>query len=452
MGRRSALPAEIRSALVVGYGLTARAITEFLVRRGVSVVVADDRPTPTTADDVAAAGARFAGSPDQAGWAALVGNVDVVLPSPGVPMHHPVYRHADLLGVAVGSELDLAARHDDRPIGAITGTNGKTTVTTLATLMCRAAGIAALDAGNTDTPLVAAIEDPTWEVFVVEASSFRLERAEEFHPRIAAYLNLAPDHLDWHPSVEEYAAAKARIWMNQTPDEVALIPAGDELLAELAELAPSRVETVGLDEGDHRVVDGWLVAADGARLVEVAELPRRGPHDLTNALFGAAVARGLGATVEAVASTLRDFEGLAHRIRLVAESGGVRWYDDSKATTPHATLTALAGFPSVVLIAGGKNKGVDLSVLASEAARLRGVVAIGDAAPVIVDAFTGVVPVEVAPSMDAAVVTAGRLARPGDAVLLSPSCASFDWYSGYGERGDDFIRAVRDHLDQQGTR
>ena len=452
MARRTGLPAEIRSALVVGYGLTARAVTEFLVRRGTSVTVADDRPSPTTAAEVTAAGGRFVGSPDKAGWAVLVGNVDVVFPSPGVPMHHAVYRHADLLGVPVGSELDLAARHDRRPIGAITGTNGKTTVTTLATAMCRAAGIAALDAGNTDTPLVAAIEDPTWEVFVVEASSFRLERAEEFHPRVAAYLNLAPDHLDWHPSVEEYAAAKARIWMNQTVEEVALVPAGDALLAELAELAPSRVETVGLDDGDHRVVDGWLVAADGARLVEVADLPRRGPHDLTNALFASAVARGLGAGVEAVAATLRAFEGLEHRIRLVAESAGVRWYDDSKATTPHATLTALTGFASVVLIAGGKNKGVDLGVLATGSPRLRAVVAIGDAAPLIAAAFVGLVPVEVATSMDGAVAAAAALAEPGDAVLLSPSCASFDWYSGYGERGDDFIRAVRDHLEHQGTR
>jgi UDP-N-acetylmuramoylalanine--D-glutamate ligase len=194
------------------------------------------------------------------------------------------------------------------------------------------------------------------------------------------------------------------------------------------------------------VAGGDLVGPDGPVLA-VDELARDLPHDRANALAAAATATAAGAEAPAVASVLRSFRGLPHRITPVGEHGGVRWLDDSKATDPHAAVTAVRGFPSVVLVAGGRNKGLDLSVLAEEAPRLRAVVAIGESTPELVDAFAGSgVPVVPAASMDEAVAEARAAARPGDVVLLSPGCASYDWYRNYGERGDDFARAVRDHI------
>jgi UDP-N-acetylmuramoylalanine--D-glutamate ligase len=192
------------------------------------------------------------------------------------------------------------------------------------------------------------------------------------------------------------------------------------------------------------VVDGVLVTAEDRELLAVADLPRALPHDVANALAAAATAAGIGVPLDAIAEVLRGWAQLPHRVQLVGERRGVQFYDDSKATTPHATLAALAGFSSVVLIAGGQNKGIDLTPLASCTPRLRAVVAIGAAAEEVAAVFSGQRPVARAASMDAAVRAAADLARPGDAVLLSPACASFDWYRNYGERGDDFARVVRD--------
>jgi UDP-N-acetylmuramoylalanine--D-glutamate ligase len=218
--------------------------------------------------------------------------------------------------------------------------------------------------------------------------------------------------------------------------------AADGAVMAAARTVRSRVVTFGTG-GDYTVAGGMLVAPGGEAVVPVDALPRRLPHDLDNALAATAAALACGATTAGCRQALVSFEGLPHRVAPVAEAGGVRWYDDSKATTPASVLAALRGFDSVVLIAGGRNKGLDLGVLAQEAARVRAVVATGEAAPEIVAAFSGLRPVTVAPSMDAAVAAALAAVRPGDAVLLSPGCASFDWYSSYAERGDDFARAVR---------
>ena len=203
--------------------------------------------------------------------------------------------------------------------------------------------------------------------------------------------------------------------------------------------------TFGATSGDYSVVDGVLRAPAGD-LLPVASLPRSLPHDVANALAASAAALAAGATVEGVRAALASFGGLPHRLTLVAESGGVRWFDDSKATNPHAALAAVSGFESVVLVAGGRNKGLDLSLLAGAADRVRAVVAIGEATAEVGDAFAGVRPVRVAQSMDGAVRLAAAEAVPGDAVLLSPGCASFDWYESYAARGDDFARAVRELL------
>ncbi len=263
---------------------------------------------------------------------------------------------------------------------------------------------------------------------------------------MGTWLNLAPDHLDWHGDMASYAAAKARLWANAGPDDVAVANVEDPVVLEAARASRARVVTFGLAGGDWRVAGDELVGPHGP-LLAVGELARDLPHDRANALAAAATADAAGAAPEAVAAVLRSFRGLPHRITPVGEHGGVRWLDDSKATDPHAAVTAVRGFDSVVLLAGGRNKGLDLSVLAEEAGRLRAVVAIGEAAPEVAAAFAGsAVPVSVATSMDDAVARARAAARPGDVVLLSPGCASYDWYGGYGERGDDFARAVAEEL------
>jgi UDP-N-acetylmuramoylalanine--D-glutamate ligase len=299
---------------------------------------------------------------------------------------------------------------------------------------------------------VAAIDDPTVDVFVVEASSFRLLHSHHFAPDVGTWLNVAPDHLDpagvgSHATLGDYIAAKARLWKDQTSDQVAIGNADDPVVS--AQLAKARAQqvTFGLDMPAHnRVVGDRLVLDTGDTLAEVEELHRAFPHDLANALAAATTVVHAGGTVQGAREALLAFRGLPHRVSLVGESGGVGWYDDSKATAPHATRAALRGFDSVVLIAGGRNKGLDLSDLTKEADRIRAVVAIGEAAHDVAVAFDGIRPVRTAASMDEAVAEAAALARPGDVVLLSPACASFDWYGSYAERGDDFVRAVGLHL------
>jgi UDP-N-acetylmuramoylalanine--D-glutamate ligase len=438
--------------LVVGLGVTGRAVLRALIDHGESATVVDDRPTPAGHELADALGVEVVEAPDRATLAALVGTADAVVPSPGVPDHHPVFAAATAAGVPVLSEFDLAARWDDRPQVAITGTNGKTTVTELTRAMLEASGLRAVAVGNTEVPLIAAIDDPTIDVFVVEASSFRLLHSHRYAPSVGTWLNLAPDHLDNHATVEAYIAAKARIWADQDADQVAIGNADDTIVRDHLSRAPARQVTFGLSaDADHHLADGRLVLADGAVLASVDELHRAFPHDLANALAAAASTVHGGGTADGARAALLAFRGLPHRVSLVGEAGGVQWYDDSKATAPHATLAAVRGFPSVVLIAGGRNKGLDLGELAVEADRIRAVVAIGEAGPDVAAAFDGLRPVRSADSMDAAVAAAASLARAGDAVLLSPACASFDWYGSYAERGADFVRAVREHLSGHGS-
>lgn len=437
---------------MLGLGVTGRAVLRALVDHGESVVVVDDRPTEAARSLAAEAGVELIERPDPDALAALVRRVDAVIPSPGVPDHHPLFALAAAADVPVLSEFDLAARWDHRTQVAITGTNGKTTVTELTRAMLEASGLRAVAVGNTEVPLVAAIADPTVDVFVVEASSFRLLHSERYAPDVGTWLNLAPDHLDNHASLDAYTAAKARIWADQRPDQIAIGNADDPVVAAHLAAAPARHVTFGLSSAaDHRLVEDRLVLADGTTLAAVDELARHFPHDLANALAAAASALHGGGSAEGARSALLAFRGLPHRVSLVGEAGGVRWFDDSKATAPHATQAAVQGFGSVVLIAGGRNKGLDLGALAHDLDRIRAVVAIGESADEVAAAFDGRRPVQRAESMDEAVAVAASFARSGDVVLLSPGCASFDWYGSYAERGDDFVRAVREHLARQGA-
>jgi len=429
--------------LVVGFGVTGRAMVAALVAHGAVVTVVDDHPAPTARAVAELATVDLVEAPSAQELATLVAASDAVLPSPGVPDRHPVFAAARAASVPVLSEFDLAAEWDDRPLVAITGTDGKTTVTTLVTEMFEASGRSALAVGNTDVPLVEAIDRADLEVFVVEASSFRLGHSRRFEPAVATWLNFAEDHLDVHDTVEGYQDAKARIWSDLGPDRGVAVANADDAVVMARRNPRCRTVTFGVDHpADYHLEGEALVAPTGTVIVERGEMWRDLPHDVSNALAASATALEGGATLEGVRQVLRTFSGLAHRVSLVATADGVAWYDDSKATAPHATLAAVRGFASVVLIAGGRNKGLDLSVLAEAADHVRAVVAIGDATDEVIAAFAGVRPVQDATSMADAVRVARDLARPGDAVLLSPGCASFDWYSSYGERGDDFAAAV----------
>jgi UDP-N-acetylmuramoylalanine--D-glutamate ligase len=438
--------------VVLGLGVTGEALSRRLRAGGDAVVVVEDDPASDSyhrrADTVRALGAEIVESPAPADFDAVLAGADVLVVSPGVPEHHGLIAAARAGGVPVRSEIDVAAERAaarGQQLVAVTGTNGKTTVTTLITEMLNASGLAALAAGNIGHALVDAVEADA-RILVAEVSSFQLMfTSRVFRPRVAVVLNVAPDHIDWHGTFERYAEAKARVFAHQEDEDLLVYNLDDATATELAAAAPSR--RVGFsarpDVGAFHVVNGSIVDASGREIVslEGAELL---PHDVENALAATAAAVDLGASADGITSALRAFRRLPHRVALVGDAGGVRYFDDSKATNPHATLAALRAFDEpVVLVAGGLNKGLDLSVLAEHAPRLRGVVAIGTAGAEVEAAFSGAVPVKRAGSMRDAVAGAAELAQPGDVVLLSPACASFDWYASYSARGDDFAREVR---------
>lgn len=443
LARRPPAPISERSFCVYGLGVTGAAVATAILSHGLEVVACDDAIDDAPAVRAAVAGVELR-RPDPAGLVELLGAVDAVIPAPGLPESHPVFAAAARSDRPILSEFDLAAAWDDRPWVAITGTNGKTTVTTLVTAMLRASGLRTHDVGNTDVPLVAAIADPDDQLFVVEASSFRLGHSRHVRPAVGTWLNYAPDHLDVHASLERYEQAKARIWTEQLPTDVAVANAEDPVVMRHA-VGPGRVLTFGMAGADYRVEGDRLVGPDGESFGEIGSMFRSLPHDLTNALAAAATAQAGGASVEGIATALRSFEGLAHRVMQIGRLEGIDYYDDSKATTPHAVSSAVSGFTSVVLIAGGRNKGVDLSVLGALAPPVRAVVGIGEAGDEVVAAF-GDLPGIAVQSMSDAVDAARQFAVAGDVVVLSPGCASFDWYRNYHERGEDFSRLVRERM------
>ena len=436
-------------ALVYGVGVAGISTVRALVARGHDVVAVDDRMDESKSRALAAIGVDAMPVPDDAGLDAVVRSCSVVVPAPGVPETHRVVASARRLDRRLATELDLAYDWEQerpggpRPILAVTGTDGKTTTTLLAAAMLSAAGRATVACGNTEVPMVDAL-DLDVDSFVVEATSFRLAFTSTFRADAGAWLNLAEDHLDWHVSMKTYESAKAQLWAHVRPADTAIGWVDDPVVMRHLGRASCRRVTFGRERADYRLERGSLVGP-GGRLAEVASMKRSLPHDVTNALCAAALVIESGlADARALPLALSDFVAPHHRIEFVAAEDGIAWYDDSKATTPHAVRTALRGFTNVVLIAGGRNKGLDLGEIARESERIKAVVAIGDATDEIRAAFAGVRPVETASSMADAVGEARRLATRGDTVLLSPGCTSFDWYDGYARRGEDFARCVRD--------
>ena len=435
------------NVVAVGLGVTGMAVARYATSQGWSTVIVEDDPSrdghTERVAEAAAAGAEVAEAPDEVILSRLVSTADLVVPSPGVAVGHPVYRLAEAHGRTVVSEIELASRATEIPMVAVTGTNGKTTVTTLVASMLEASGLRSTAAGNIGRPLLDAIADDL-DVIVAEVSYFQLQFTDRFRPHVAVVLNVSNDHLDWHPTVAHYRAAKARIFANQQPGDVAVLNADDAAVASMAPEVRASVVwfRMGSMEGAYRPEGNDLVTPTGDVIVALDELPRALPHDVANAAAASAAAFAAGATLDGVAATLRQGRSLPHTLALVGEAGGVRWYDDSKATNPHATLAALAGFDSVVLLAGGRNKGLSLEPLREAAPRIRAVVAFGEAGPEVEAVFRGVRPVARVVTMRDAVDAGASFAEPGDAVILSPACASFDAYDSYRARGDDFTREV----------
>ena len=440
---------DLEKVVVGGLGVTGSAITAALTARGHQVVVLDDDPE-SVANIAERLGVELLDSKSASQIRDVISEATSVVPSPGIPRHHQLHVLADRAGVPVLSELDLAAYFDDRPRLAITGTNGKTTVTELAARMLRTSDMRAAAVGNTEIPFISAIDDTAKnEIFVVEASSFALDRTRLFRAEAAAWLNLAPDHLDWHGSFDAYAAAKSKIWKHQSKNDFSIAPYDDQTIRPWMEDIEGQLVTFGLGAGDVHCTESELLA-HGESIVAVSDMPLSRPHDRLNACAAAALALSVGASAHAIAQVLSDFEGLAHRTEYVGKVRGLRFFNDSKATTPHATIAALTGFHNAVLIVGGRNKGLDLSDLQELAPGLAGVVTIGESSPMLAEVFDGLVPSGAADSMEDAVTQAVRFAKASGAdVVLSPACASFDWYSNYIERGDHF-KSVIERLNSEG--
>jgi len=427
-----------KKTVVLGLARSGEAAARALLDAGASVTVldaADGDQQRERADGIA--GARVVlGRTDPAD----LGDAELVVASPGVPWSSPWIEEARRRGLPVWSEVELAFRLGVRPLVAITGTNGKTTTTEMTVAALRAAGRDAVAAGNVGTPLVSFTPDAE---IVAELSSFQLQGIDEFRVPVAVLLNVAHDHLDWHGSDEAYRRAKGRIFENQGSEDVAIVH-DDPVCRALATGKAGQVLFAD-DQRPHGgagVEDGWIVVPEG-RVVEASRLRARGRPNRSDAIAAAAVACALGVEPATAGAAPAAFETGRHRIEEIAVVEGVMYVNDSKATDPHATLAALEGMHDVVLIAGGRNKGLDLSELAAAAPHLRAVVAIGESAGEIDAAFAPAgIPAEKAGSMEDAVARARELAVAGDTVLLSPACASFDMFKNYEERGDAFRAAV----------
>ncbi|CAM5210331.1 UDP-N-acetylmuramoylalanine--D-glutamate ligase [Alishewanella longhuensis] len=372
--------------------------------------------------------------------------MELIIVSPGLSIKHPALRFARLQGVEVIGDVELFARFNNKPVVAITGSNGKSTVTMLVEAMLKQSGIAAVAAGNIGLPVLDAITQPTTAVFVLELSSFQLDTTDNLQTLASANLNVSADHLDRYIDMAEYAAAKRRIFRHS---QLAIYNAEDPLTkpnSPQQELALS----LTVNQQGYGVVlqqqQPWLQVA-GEPLLPLSEMSLFGEHNHFNALAAAALALAAGANREAIAQALRTFKGLPHRCELVAELGGVRWINDSKATNIGATQAALAGLRSsvagkLILIAGGDAKGADVTELQAVLTQdVQELITLGQDGPAIAALKPGSKTVK---TLQQAVRLAAELAKPGDMVLLSPACASLDMFKSYADRGEQFAKAVRE--------
>ncbi len=441
---------ETKHALVVGLGLTGASCVRHLSRLGYAVTGVDTRPQPPQFDQLQR---EFPQTQFHLGGLEprLFRDPGLLIVSPGVSVKENPIAEAIAAGAQPIGDIELFAREAKAPVIAITGANGKTTVTALVGAMGKAAGLRTAVGGNIGTPALELLATPEPEIYVLELSSFQLETTWSLNARAATVLNITPDHMDRYASLNDYAQAKARIFRGSG---AMVLNADDAAVSAMAQPGrkqrrfglgqPAALQPYGLIQQGGET---WLACGD-EKLLAAREVPLEGTHNLANVLAAVALADAAGIPRVAQLNAVRQFRGLPHRTEVVAEKDGVRWIDDSKGTNVGATVAALEGTSvPVVLIAGGDGKGQDFSALRDPVHRhARAVVLIGRDAPLIEQALAGTVPLHRARDMHDAVRRAQSLARAGDAVLLSPACASFDMYRGYVHRGEVFRAAIKEVL------
>jgi len=446
--------------LVLGLGASgvasARYCAELLGDEVISVTAVDGDDSPVLRD--VAASLEELGVRCELGVSRVDGRWDLCIASPGIAPHTELMRSAVAAAEEVVSEIEFAYRRSSNAWVAITGTNGKTTTTALVTHLLNSGGIPARAIGNIGTPAITAVrESDGGEVLVAEVSSFQLASCTTFHPRVAVLLNITPDHLDWHGSLERYIADKARIFDNLDADDTVVIDVDDDGSRPWADVlegrgvAVARVSTREAHAGGAALVDDATLVLDSRagriRLLDADQLRIKGRHNVSNALAAAAAAHAVGVSPHDLQEGLASFAPIAHRLEPVGEARGAEWFNDSKATNPDAVFKALAAFDEqpMVLLVGGRNKGNDFGPLASAAAdRARVTIAFGECGPDIAEAFgaVGAERPEVVASLPEAVALAARVVEPGEVVVLSPACASFDEFDSYAHRGRVFAELV----------
>jgi UDP-N-acetylmuramoylalanine--D-glutamate ligase len=440
-----------KRVLVVGLARTGIATALFCATRGAHVTASEERPESEVAEAVEKL--RAAGCALELGGHTRRTFVeqDLIVPSPGVPPELPQLEAARAEGIPIWSEIELAWRFLRGRMVAITGSNGKTTTTSLVAHILESAGVPVIVAGNIGTPLISRVaESSDSTVTVAEVSSFQLECIRDLRPDVGVLLNLTPDHLDRHASFEAYSRAKARMFENQTEEDAAVLNADDP---NASQYAPSRPRVFWFSRAKH-VSSGTFLRGDevifrrdGTEtvLLRRGEIGLRGDHNVENILAAACAALLAGATPSAVATGVSTFAGVEHRLEFVSEVAGVSYFNDSKATNVDATLKALDAFPAgLLVILGGKDKGSDYGILRKALReRARMVFLIGAAAEKIESQLRGAVPVVHAGTLERAVELASESARPGETVLLAPACASFDQFKNYEHRGRVFKQLVR---------
>ena len=447
-----------KKVLVVGLGKSGLAAALFLRRRGAHVTVSDVRSAEALAKEIPAL--MEAGIMVETGGHGLLTfrRQDLIVVSPGVPLDTPELVQVKHFGLPVIGELELAARFLKGHTLAVTGSNGKTTTTTLLGEILNAGDLPTLVGGNIGVPVVALIDDSSDESWsVLEVSSFQLETTEEFHPNIAVILNITPDHLDRHGSFENYIRAKERIFAAQTAEDCLVLNADNTPCEEAATRAAARVYWFSIE---HPVPQGaWLEqgavayrsAPDAATeyVIPSRGIPLKGAHNVENVLAAVVAARLAGVPAEAIRRAIENFRAVEHRLEYVATRNGVEYYNDSKATNVDATAKAVASFSSGIhLILGGKDKGSPYTVLADLLReRVTAVYTIGVAAPKIEKDLRGVVSILSCETLDKAVSAAASAARAGEVVVLAPACSSYDQFENYEQRGRVFkelVKALRD--------
>jgi UDP-N-acetylmuramoylalanine--D-glutamate ligase len=439
-------------AVVVGLGQTGLSVVPHLLARGFDVEVVDTREHPPQLDTLLEAYPRV---PVHKGeyHRDLLCRADLLVVSPGVALAEPAVSEARKSGVEIAGDIELFARSAKAPVIAVTGANGKSTVSVLVGEMCSEAGLETRLGGNIGVPALELIRDNEPDVYVLELSSFQLETTESLDAVAAVVLNISEDHMDRYPSLQDYADTKARIYrgtgamiLNLDDPIVMKMSSSNREQVYFGMQVPARDQDYGIREIDGSL---WLVRGKEA-LFSADEIRVPGNHNISNVLAAMALVQVLGVSTEAAKCAVQKFTGLPHRCQLVAESGDVKWINDSKATNVGATTAALMGIDQpVIWIAGGEGKDADFAPLKNAATgRVRDAILIGRDARLIEQALASNVPVHRADDMKQAVALAHSMANPGDVVMLSPACASFDMFRNFVDRGETFMQLVREQLQQ----